>query len=151
MLRPRSGSDLGLTVPTRRSRSVRQTGRDITRRATGTPGRPTRGRTRGGSGGASAAGQWHWTGAVVPLAGGTPHTVRNEFDRDAVAFVVHAPGAPMEGFAGAVAALDGEPGMDDVPAVAARNGIEMLGPIPEESPRDGTAVTRPTVEGVFNR
>lgn len=28
--------------------------------------------------------------------------------------------------------------MDDVPAVAARNGIEMLGPIPEDSPRDGT-------------
>jgi mannose-6-phosphate isomerase-like protein (cupin superfamily) len=37
-------------------------------------------------------------GQVVPLAGGTPHTVRNESDRDAVAFVVHAPGAPMENY-----------------------------------------------------
>jgi mannose-6-phosphate isomerase-like protein (cupin superfamily) len=35
-------------------------------------------------------------GQVVPLAGGTPHTMRNESVADAVAFVVHAPGAPME-------------------------------------------------------
>ncbi|WP_433507070.1 cupin domain-containing protein [Pseudonocardia halophobica] len=90
-------------------------------------------------------------GAVVPLAGGTPHTVRNESDRDAVAFVVHAPGAPMEGFLRAVAALDGEPGMDEILAAAARTGIEMLGPIPDVGPRDDTTVIRPTVEGVFNR
>jgi mannose-6-phosphate isomerase-like protein (cupin superfamily) len=38
------------------------------------------------------------TGGTVPLAGGTPHTVRNESASDAVAFVVHAPGPPMEGF-----------------------------------------------------
>jgi mannose-6-phosphate isomerase-like protein (cupin superfamily) len=69
-------------------------------------------------------------GEVVPLAGGTPHTVRNESAEDAIAFVVHAPGAPMEGFLRAVAALDGEPSMDEVLAVAARNGIELLGPIP---------------------
>ena len=31
-------------------------------------------------------------GTVVPLAGGTPHTIRNESDADAVAFVVHAAG-----------------------------------------------------------
>lgn len=91
------------------------------------------------------------TGAVVPLVGGTPHTVRNESDRDAVAFVVHASGAPMEGFLRAVAALDGEPGMDDVLAAAARSGIELLGPIPDDSPQCDAAVTRPTVEGVFNR
>ena len=36
------------------------------------------------------------TGDVVPLAGGTPHTIRNESEADAVAFVVHAPGEPME-------------------------------------------------------
>src|SRR5512139_2091878 len=30
-------------------------------------------------------------GQVVPLAGGTAHTIRNESDMDAVAFVVHAP------------------------------------------------------------
>src|SRR5262249_56357322 len=58
-----------------------------------------------------------WTaaaGAVVPLAGGTPHTIRNESGADAAAFVVHAPGAPMEGFlrAGAALAADGDPGMD---------------------------------------
>jgi len=72
-------------------------------------------------------------GDVVPLAGGTPHTVRNESADDAVAFVVHAPGAPMEGFSRAVAAAaaDGDPGMDDVLAIAARHGIELLGPIPE--------------------
>ncbi len=71
-------------------------------------------------------------GDVVPLAGGTPHTVRNESGADAVAFVVHAPGAPMERFIRAVAALaaDGSPSMAEVLAVAERNGIEMLGPVP---------------------
>jgi hypothetical protein len=70
---------------------------------------------------------------VVALAGGTPHTIRNESaDTDAVAFVVHAPGGPMEGFVRAVAALaeGGSPNMDEVLAVAARNGIELLGPVP---------------------
>ena len=44
-------------------------------------------------------------GEVVPLAGGVPHTIRNESGADAVAFVVHAPGPPMEGFTRAAAAL----------------------------------------------
>ena len=72
-------------------------------------------------------------GDVVPLAGGTPHTIRNESTVDAVAFVVHAPGAPMENFSRAAAALsaDGPPSVDAVLAIAAQNGIEMLGPIPE--------------------
>jgi mannose-6-phosphate isomerase-like protein (cupin superfamily) len=72
-------------------------------------------------------------GEVVPLAGGTPHTIRNESVADAVAFVVHAPGAPMENFSRAAAALaaGGPPSMDAVLTIAARNGIEMLGPIPE--------------------
>jgi len=71
-------------------------------------------------------------GEVVPLAGGLPHTVRNESGADAVAFVVHAPGAPMEGFSRAAAALaaDGTPTMDAVLAIAAENGIELLGPVP---------------------
>lgn len=69
-------------------------------------------------------------GDVVPLAGRTPHTVRNESAEDAVAFVVHAPGAPMEQFLRAVAALGPEPSMDDALAAAAQNGIELLGPIP---------------------
>jgi mannose-6-phosphate isomerase-like protein (cupin superfamily) len=34
-------------------------------------------------------------GDVVPLPGGTPHTVRNQSGVDAVAFVVHAPGPVM--------------------------------------------------------
>ncbi|MEV4515780.1 cupin domain-containing protein [Dactylosporangium sp. NPDC049525] len=67
-------------------------------------------------------------GDVVPLAGNTPHTVRNESTADAVAFVVHAPGAPMEGFSRAVAAL-ASPDMETVLKVAADNGIELLGPI----------------------
>ena len=75
-------------------------------------------------------------GDVVPLPGGIPHTIRNESDADAVAFVVHAPGAPMEGFARAAAALatDGEPNMDQVLGIAARHGIELLGPIPTAAP-----------------
>jgi mannose-6-phosphate isomerase-like protein (cupin superfamily) len=72
-------------------------------------------------------------GDVVPLAGGTPHTIRNESAADAVAFVVHAPGAPMEDFCRAVAALaaEGDPGMAAVLSVAARHGIELLGPVPQ--------------------
>lgn len=71
-------------------------------------------------------------GDVVPLTGGTPHTVRNESAADAVAFVVHAPGAPMENFSRAAAALaaGGSPSMEQVLAVAVENGIELLGPIP---------------------
>lgn len=75
-------------------------------------------------------------GDVVPLAGGTPHTIRNESAADAVAFVVHAPGPPMEGFSRAAAALaaEGSPSMDDVLAIAAQHGIEILGPIPSLTP-----------------
>ena len=76
-----------------------------------------------------------WTagaGAVVPLAGRTSHTIRNESGADAAALVVYAPGAPMEGFMRAAAALaaDGDPGMDAVLAIAAQHGIELLGPVP---------------------
>jgi mannose-6-phosphate isomerase-like protein (cupin superfamily) len=71
-------------------------------------------------------------GQVVPLAGGTPHTVRNESEVDAVAFVVHAPGAPMENFSRAAAdlAAEGEVSMEAVLAIAQRHGIELLGPVP---------------------
>jgi len=72
------------------------------------------------------------TGETVPLTGGTTHTVRNESTSDAVAFVVHAPGAPMEGFLHAAAELaaSGQIGMEPVLAIAAQHGIELLGPIP---------------------
>ena len=81
-----------------------------------------------------------WTagaGAVVPLAGGRPHTIRNESGADAAAFVVHAPGAPMEGFlrAGAALAASGNSGMEAVLAIAAQYGIELLGPIPAVTQR----------------
>ena len=71
-------------------------------------------------------------GHAVPLTGGTPHAVRNESSADAVAFVVHAPGPPMEHFTRAAAELGstGSPSMEAVLAVAADNGIELLGPIP---------------------
>jgi mannose-6-phosphate isomerase-like protein (cupin superfamily) len=71
-------------------------------------------------------------GEVVSLAGGTPHTVRNESAAEAVAFVVHAPGAPMEGFLRAGSALaDGDrPSMQTVLDLAAQHGIELLGVIP---------------------
>ena len=71
-------------------------------------------------------------GETVALAGNTPHTIRNESQDEAVAFCVHAPGAAMEGFTRDAAALasSGTPTMEDVLAVAQRNGIEILGPIP---------------------
>jgi mannose-6-phosphate isomerase-like protein (cupin superfamily) len=71
-------------------------------------------------------------GDVVPLPGGTPHTVRNQSDVDAVAFVVHTPGPVMEGFTHAAAALAiaGSPSIEDVLSLAERHGVEMLGPIP---------------------
>jgi hypothetical protein len=49
---------------------------------------------------------------------------------------VHAPGTAFEGFVRAAAALaaEGEPSMDEVLEIAARNGIELLGPIPTATP-----------------
>jgi oxalate decarboxylase/phosphoglucose isomerase-like protein (cupin superfamily) len=71
-------------------------------------------------------------GAVVPIAGGIPHTIRNESPAPARALVVHAPGEAMERFARAAAALaaEGPAAMDDVLALAARHGIEVTGPMP---------------------
>lgn len=75
------------------------------------------------------------TGQVMPLAGGTPHTIRNETGADAVAFVVHAPGAPMERFSRAAAELaaKGEVDMATMLSLAEQHGIEMLGPVPGET------------------
>ncbi|WP_205471430.1 cupin domain-containing protein [Nocardioides sp. SYSU D00038] len=74
-------------------------------------------------------------GEVMPLAGGTPHTIRNETDEVAEAFAVHTPGAVMEGFTRAAAGLatHGSPSMDAVLALADEHGIEMLGPVPGQS------------------
>lgn len=81
-------------------------------------------------------------GDVVPLAGGTPHTIRNESASDAVVFVVHSPAGPMEGFARAAAALT-EPTMDAVLAIAAANGVELLGPPPPTADVITTGAHRP--------
>jgi mannose-6-phosphate isomerase-like protein (cupin superfamily) len=62
-------------------------------------------------------------GDVVHIPGGVAHTIRNESDAEASAYVVFAPGAPMERFVRAAAAL--EPG-GDVAALAARHGIRMV-------------------------
>ncbi len=72
-------------------------------------------------------------GQVMPLAGGTPHTIRNESEAWAAAFVVHAPGGPMEGFTRAAAALaaEGDPSMEAVLRIAGEHGVELLGPVPE--------------------
>lgn len=71
-------------------------------------------------------------GDVMPLAGGTPHTIRNESTQDAVAFMVHSPGRAMEGFSRAAAdlAARGEPSMEAVLAIAEAHGVELLGPVP---------------------
>lgn len=72
-------------------------------------------------------------GETVTMAGNTPHTVRNESLEDAVALQVHAPGGPMEGFVRSAAELaaDHTPTIEEVLAIAERNGIELLGPVPD--------------------
>jgi mannose-6-phosphate isomerase-like protein (cupin superfamily) len=62
-------------------------------------------------------------GAVVHIPGGTAHTIRNETDAEAQAFVVFTPGTEMERFVRAVAASPG-----DVLSLAEEHGIEMLAP-----------------------
>ncbi|MEZ4531051.1 MAG: cupin domain-containing protein [Thermomicrobiales bacterium] len=71
-------------------------------------------------------------GDTVTIPGNTPHTVRNESTEDAVALQVHAPGGAIEGFARAAAqlAVEHEPTIEEVFAIAERHGIELLGPVP---------------------
>jgi oxalate decarboxylase/phosphoglucose isomerase-like protein (cupin superfamily) len=70
-------------------------------------------------------------GAVVHIPGGSAHTVRNESDAEALAFVVFTPGADMERFMRGAGALraDGSPRMEDVVRLAGDHGIEILGPV----------------------
>jgi quercetin dioxygenase-like cupin family protein len=65
-------------------------------------------------------------GDVVHIPGGQAHTVRNESDTAVAAYVVFSPGAQMERFFRAAAAL--EPG-GDVFALAARHGMEIMAPL----------------------
>ena len=64
-------------------------------------------------------------GDVVHIPGGRAHTVRNESDAEALAYVVFAPGTEMEQFVRAASELT-DPGIDEVVALAARHGIEMV-------------------------
>jgi mannose-6-phosphate isomerase-like protein (cupin superfamily) len=72
-------------------------------------------------------------GETVHIPGAQSHTIRNESERGARAFVVYAPGAPMERFVRAAARLaaGGPPDPAQVSEVARRHGIEMTGPLPE--------------------
>jgi oxalate decarboxylase/phosphoglucose isomerase-like protein (cupin superfamily) len=71
-------------------------------------------------------------GSVVHIPGGRAHTVRNESDDDAFAYVVFTPGAEIEQFlrTAGMLALTGEPRIEDVLALAERHGITMAGPVP---------------------
>ena len=64
-------------------------------------------------------------GSVVNIPGGRAHTVRNETEAEARAYVVFAPGTEIERFMRAAGALTA-PGPAEVMALAERHGIEML-------------------------
>ena len=72
---------------------------------------------------------------VVLIPGGREHTVRNESEAGAQAYVTFVPGTEFEGFIRAAAALseNGPPAMEDVLALAERWGVEMTGPVPDEA------------------
>jgi hypothetical protein len=69
---------------------------------------------------------------VNHIPGGRAHTIRNESDTDATAYVVFSPGSEMERFLRAADALggDGPPAPEAVLALAARHGIEITGASP---------------------
>lgn len=64
---------------------------------------------------------------VVHIPGGRAHTVRNESQGEARAYVAFTPGTAMENFMTAAAKLAGagSPEIEDVLALAQRHGIEM--------------------------
>jgi mannose-6-phosphate isomerase-like protein (cupin superfamily) len=64
-------------------------------------------------------------GAVVNIPSGRAHTVRNETDGEARAYVVFTPGTEIERFMRAAGALTA-PDPAEVMALAERHGIEML-------------------------
>jgi quercetin dioxygenase-like cupin family protein len=70
-------------------------------------------------------------GAVVSIAPGLEHTVRNESDRSAEATVIFSPAQPMERFARAAAALSaqGDPSPEQVVALAETHGVKVTRPI----------------------
>lgn len=74
-------------------------------------------------------------GEVVHIPGGRAHTIRNESEAEALAYVVFSPGAAMERFirAAATLAAAGPPRVEDVLALAEQHGIEMTGPVPADA------------------
>jgi mannose-6-phosphate isomerase-like protein (cupin superfamily) len=64
-------------------------------------------------------------GAVVNIPSGCAHTVRNETNAEARAYVVFTPGTEIERFMRAAGAL-AAPDPAEVMALAERHGIEML-------------------------
>jgi quercetin dioxygenase-like cupin family protein len=67
-------------------------------------------------------------GAVVHIAGGREHTIRNESSRPARAYVTFLDGAEdMEGFMRSAAEADS---IEAVMEAAARHGIEITRPVP---------------------
>jgi mannose-6-phosphate isomerase-like protein (cupin superfamily) len=64
-------------------------------------------------------------GAVVNIPSGRAHTVRNETDAEARAYVVFTPGTEIERFMRAAGALTA-PDPAEVMALAEHHGIEML-------------------------
>ena len=74
-------------------------------------------------------------GSVVAIPGGREHTVRNEGEAEARAFVVFTPGAQMERFARAAGELGarGALQVDDVLALAQENGVEITRPVGDHS------------------
>jgi mannose-6-phosphate isomerase-like protein (cupin superfamily) len=69
-------------------------------------------------------------GSVVAIPGGREHTVRNESSEESAAFVIFSPGDEMERFVRAAGDL-GEPGIEDVLALAAAHGVELTRPLEE--------------------
>jgi len=79
-------------------------------------------------------------GAVVHIPGGRAHTVRNESEDEARAYVVFAPGTGIERFIREAATLTaaGPPHIEDVLALAEQHGIKTTGPIPTDAPATST-------------
>jgi oxalate decarboxylase/phosphoglucose isomerase-like protein (cupin superfamily) len=76
------------------------------------------------------------TGSVVAIPGGRQHTIRNESQTQALAYVVFAPGSEMERFAHAAdeLATQGTAEPADVRTLAERHGIQMTRPVPTGAP-----------------
>jgi oxalate decarboxylase/phosphoglucose isomerase-like protein (cupin superfamily) len=75
-------------------------------------------------------------GSVVAIPGGREHTIRNESEIRARAYVVFAPGSEIEHFVRAAdeLAAQGTAEPADVLNLAERHGIEMTRPVPTGDP-----------------